>query len=69
MAEFDQAQLLGYVNEALTALQAQPAICQPLGKCRRTCEGSVRIENKIQSGEPSCGRLTVMEPIFKRSDP
>ncbi len=23
MAEFDQAQLLGYVNEALTALQAQ----------------------------------------------
>jgi len=31
--------------------------------------GSVRTENKTQGGEPSCGRLTVIEPIFIRSEP
>jgi hypothetical protein len=30
--------------------------------------GSVRTENKIQSGEPFCGILTLIEPIFIRSE-
>lgn len=31
--------------------------------------GSVRTENKTQNGEPSCGILTVIEPVFIRSEP
>src|SRR5947209_6030703 len=29
-------------------------------------DGNIRTENKTQNGEPSCGRLTVIEPIFMR---
>ncbi len=35
----------------------------------RDGKGSVRTENKVQCGAPSCGILMVTQPIFRRSDP
>jgi hypothetical protein len=39
MAEFDQAQLLGYVNEALTALQAQLGHMPTVGQVQAYVRG------------------------------
>ena len=68
-----QGYSIGTINVRLATVKAYCHLAYDTGildtDTHTHIQGSVRTENKIQCGEPSCGILTVIEPIFIRSEP